>query len=108
MNRSATKAVLFTGAVAFCCCSVVVNSRGQATEPVTQPSPKTSPESVNSKLAERPRYQIQLQLDVDSRSYTGSERVRWTNRGDRATSSLYFHLYSNMRSEGSTDFSCYS
>lgn len=98
MNRSATKAVLFTGAVAFCC-SMSITTRGQATEPVTQPSPNAASQSVDSKLTDRPRYQIQLQLDVDSRSYTGSERVRWTNRSDRGTSSLYFHLYSNTRSE---------
>ncbi|HCX29878.1 MAG TPA: hypothetical protein DHU55_08950 [Blastocatellia bacterium] len=43
------------------------------------------------------RYQIQLKLDFDELSYTGSERVYWTNRGDHATSALYFHLYSNLR-----------
>ena len=49
---------------------------------------------------ERSRYQIQLKIDVDALSYSGSERVRWINRGDHATSTLYFHLYSNLRVEG--------
>ena len=43
------------------------------------------------------RYQIKLQLDFDGRSYTGTERVRWTNRDTRAASALYFHLYANLR-----------
>lgn len=59
------------------------------------PSPKQSPE----KESARPRYQIQLKIDFDSLSYTGSEKVRWTNRSDRASSVLYFHLYSNLRPE---------
>ncbi len=45
----------------------------------------------------RQRYQIQLTIDFDERSYTGSERVRWVNRGDHAAAVLYFHLYSNLR-----------
>lgn len=46
---------------------------------------------------ERAKYQINLILNFDLGSFTGSERVRWTNRGDRSTSALYFHLYSNLR-----------
>ncbi|MEO7970032.1 MAG: M1 family aminopeptidase, partial [bacterium] len=42
-------------------------------------------------------YQIQLKLDFDSRTYSGSESVRWINRDDHSTSVLYFHLYSNLR-----------
>lgn len=56
--------------------------------------------SLSSKAVERSRYQIDLQIDFDARSYTGSERVRWTNRGERSTAALYFHLYSNLRGEG--------
>lgn len=44
-------------------------------------------------------YQIKLKLDFDNRTYSGSERVHWVNRGEHATSVLYFHLYSNLRSE---------
>jgi hypothetical protein len=55
--------------------------------------PSTPPEK-------RIRYQIHLSLDFDKRSFTGSERVRWINRGTRATSSLFFHLYSNVRVPG--------
>jgi hypothetical protein len=50
---------------------------------------------------ERHRYQIQLKLDFDALSYTGSERVRWVNRGNDTTSVLYFHLYSNLRPDSS-------
>jgi len=50
----------------------------------------------------RHRYQIQLKLDFDALSYTGSERVRWVNRGNDTTSVLYFHLYSNLRPDSSS------
>jgi hypothetical protein len=49
---------------------------------------------------ERTSYQIELKIDFDALSYSGSERVRWINRGDHASSTLYFHLYSNLRVEG--------
>ncbi len=42
-------------------------------------------------------YKIHLALDFDNRTYLGSERVHWTNRGDHPTSTLFFHLYPNMR-----------
>ena len=49
---------------------------------------------------ERTRYDIQLSLDFDKRTYTGTERVRFVNRGSRTTSTLFFHLYSNVRVPG--------
>lgn len=49
--------------------------------------------------APRTRYDIELKLDFDGLSYTGTERVKWTNRTEQATSAIYFHLYSNLRSE---------
>ncbi len=69
-------------------------SQAQTTSP--SPTPITSVKSLN-----RSEYNIQLKLDFDRRSFTGSERVRWINRGDRSTNSLYFHLYSNLRLENS-------
>jgi hypothetical protein len=48
-------------------------------------------------VAERAKYQINLKLNFDLRSYEGSQKVRWINRGDRSTAALYFHLYSNLR-----------
>src|SRR4029077_20252535 len=45
----------------------------------------------------RHRYQIQLKLDFDALSYSGSERVVWGDHGDRDSTILYFHLYSNLR-----------
>lgn len=59
-----------------------------------QPQPQAQAAS------ERHHYDIQLALDFDKRNYTGTERVRFVNRGSRATSTLYFHLYSNLRVPG--------
>jgi hypothetical protein len=52
--------------------------------------------AVNS---QRPKYQVNLALDFEQRTYQGSERVRWTNRGDHAVSSVFFHLYANVRAD---------
>jgi hypothetical protein len=47
--------------------------------------------------AERHFYKIDLKVDLDRLSYTGTERVRWINRGEKPTSIIYFHLYPNLR-----------
>lgn len=52
----------------------------------------------SAKPAERHRYKIEFKIDFDRLTYTGAERVRWVNRGDKATSVIYFHLYPNLRS----------
>src|ERR1044072_2926139 len=54
----------------------------------TQPVPKST---------DRNKYWIDFKIDVARRSYTGSERVRWVNRGEKPTSVIYFHLYPNLR-----------
>src|SRR5437016_4509550 len=46
---------------------------------------------------QRLRYQIRLTLDFDNRAYNGTERVRFVNRGEHPTSTLFFHLYPNVR-----------
>src|ERR1700686_1301589 len=51
-------------------------------------------------LEKRTRYKIQLALDYENRTYAGTERVRWVNRGDHPTSTLFFHLYPNLRMSG--------
>src|SRR5215510_138608 len=48
-------------------------------------------------LAERHSYKIDLKIDFEHLTYTGTERVRWINRGEKPTSIIYFHLYPNMR-----------
>jgi hypothetical protein len=48
----------------------------------------------------RIRYQIHLALDYENRTYMGTERVRWINRGEHPTSTLFFHLYPNVRVPG--------
>ena len=73
--------------VAFLCV-VCGNSLAQ-----TQPHQPPPPEK-------RIQYRIDLSLDYANRKYTGSERVRWVNRGERATGTLIFHLYSNARTSG--------
>lgn len=60
----------------------------------------TSAQPRAARVNERHRYQIDLKIDFDALSYTGSERVRFINRGDHSTNTLYFHLYSNLRVEG--------
>src|SRR5215212_8860324 len=47
--------------------------------------------------AERHFYKIDLKIDFDQLTYTGVERVRWVNRGEKPTSIIYFHLYPNLR-----------
>lgn len=45
----------------------------------------------------RHNYKIDLKIDFDKLTYTGVERVRWINRGEKPTSVIYFHLYPNLR-----------
>src|SRR6185369_11514661 len=47
--------------------------------------------------ADRHSYKIDLKIDFDRLTYTGTERVRWINRGEKPTSIIYFHLYPNLR-----------
>jgi hypothetical protein len=64
-----------------------------AASPPTAPAPQATPQSQTA----RTLYKINFQLDFDGRTYTGTERVRWINRDNRAASVLYFHLYTNLR-----------
>jgi len=49
------------------------------------------------KQAETHSYKIELKIDFDKLTYTGVERVRWVNRGEKPSSIIYFHLYPNLR-----------
>lgn len=73
---------------------LLVAAGARAQDVAAKPSAPAKPESAN---APRTRYQINLQLDFDARTYTGMERVRWVNRDDHPASVLYFHLYANLR-----------
>ena len=42
-------------------------------------------------------YKIDLKIDFDKLSFSGVERVRWVNRGEKPSNVLYFHLYPNLR-----------
>ena len=55
-----------------------------------RPSPASVPEG--QAQAARTEYRINLSLDLDGRTYTGTERVRWTNDQERPAYVLYFHL----------------
>src|SRR5215204_943310 len=56
------------------------------------------------KVTERHFYKIDLKIDFEKLTYTGVERVRWVNHGDKPTSVIYFHLYPNLRA-GDQQFS---
>ena len=42
-------------------------------------------------------YKIDFKIDFDKLSFSGVERVRWVNRGEKPSNVLYFHLYPNLR-----------
>src|SRR5919109_164524 len=49
------------------------------------------------KPTQKHSYKIDLKIDFDRLTYTGVERVRWVNRGEKPSSIIYFHLYPNLR-----------
>jgi len=53
--------------------------------------------TATAQQAERHSYKIDLKIDFENLTYTGTERVRWINRGEKPTSIIYFHLYPNLR-----------
>ena len=83
--------------VMLCCMAAsahAVFAQAETTTTVAASAPPARQETTGS---ERARYDINLTLDFDQRTYTGVERVRWVNQDNRAASVIYFHLYSNMR-----------
>ena len=54
-------------------------------------------QELNAQTADRHAYKIDLKIDFEHLTYTGTERVRWINRGEKPTSIIYFHLYPNLR-----------
>jgi hypothetical protein len=57
-------------------------------------------QELNAQTAATPdkhSYKIDLKIDFERLAYTGTERVRWINRGEKPTSIIYFHLYPNLR-----------
>jgi hypothetical protein len=51
----------------------------------------------DSKSADRAKYWIEFKINLDRLSYSGYERVKWINHGEKPSSILYFHLYPNLR-----------
>lgn len=80
---------IFVALCAACAFVAASSAQTRVATPSTQKSGATS--------KERTRYRIDLKLDFDARSFTGTERVRWVNRDERAASVIYFHLYANVR-----------
>lgn len=76
--------------------AVIAQTSAVAASPSAQEEATTT--TATEPRPERARYDIQLALDFDNRTYTGTERVTWVNHDNRPASVLYFHLYSNMRS----------
>ena len=74
-----------------------VSAVNMTASPLRQRTPLSGAQTTAQ--AARASYQINLALNFDARTYTGTERVRWINRDDRPTSVLYFHLYPNLRSD---------
>ena len=85
-HRFALTSLLFAAFLCVLCGGKYASAQNQPKQP---PPPE-----------QRIRYKIDLSLDYANRKYTGTERVRWVNRGDRATGNLIFHLYSNARIQG--------
>ncbi len=54
-------------------------------------------QELNAQTPDRHAYKIDLKIDFERLTYTGTERVRWINRGEKPTSIIYFHLYPNLR-----------
>jgi len=52
---------------------------------------------VDAEPGERHRYRIDIKIDFDKLSYTGTETVRWINGAEKPASVIYFHLYPNLR-----------
>ncbi len=63
----------------------------------------TAPAPVAETSTLRARYDLNLALDFDARSFSGTARVRWLNRGDHPASALYFHLYANLRGDDASN-----
>jgi hypothetical protein len=82
---------LLTALLLFVASSIARAQDATTGQPATAPAPQTTNQPP------RTHYRINLQLNFDERAYTGTERVRWTNREDHSTSVLYFHLYANLR-----------
>ncbi|MDQ3650728.1 MAG: hypothetical protein M3458_10755 [Acidobacteriota bacterium] len=92
-------------AVCLWCAAVVMPVSAMQKPRPRSPAPRKQPRAEATKPetdapATRPHYHINIKLDFDGRSYTGTERVAWVNSADRPTSVIYFHLYPNLRPDG--------
>lgn len=94
MRRINKRARRLPGNVLLVCCAA---SQLLFAAPGILPLVYGAQSQAQSAEQKRNRYRIQLKIDFDGHSYSGSERVLWINRSDHAATVLYFHLYSNLR-----------
>ncbi|HLL73826.1 MAG TPA: M1 family aminopeptidase [Pyrinomonadaceae bacterium] len=80
----------------LCCAAVCGGARGQA-QTARPGAPPSRPQLISPPAPGRTLYQVRLTLDFDARTFTGTSRVRWTNRDARPASVVYFNLYANVR-----------
>ncbi|HEV2706375.1 MAG TPA: M1 family aminopeptidase [Pyrinomonadaceae bacterium] len=106
MNQPARPKKAWRGASALALILFIAASspsaRAQQPPQTTQTAQTTQTTQTTPASVARTQYTLTLKLDFDARTYTGTQRVRWTNRDDRPTSVLYFHLYPNLRETGGT------
>lgn len=69
----------------------------QEAQSANSTAPPKARKARSASSTERTHYSITLDLNIDGRSYTGTESVRWVNMDDRSANVLYFHLYPNLR-----------
>jgi peptidase M1-like protein len=70
----------------LCLCCVLLSAVASAQTAHTDAAPN-----------DRHRYKIDFKVDLDNLSFSGTESVRWINRGEKSASVIYFHLYPNIR-----------
>jgi hypothetical protein len=83
-------------ALLLCCAAACLTAQARRQKP--QPAARGSAAQAGAAATpERVRYRVSLSLDFEARAFAGTSRVRWTNRDARPASTIYFHLYANVR-----------
>lgn len=92
-----TRARTFSAALAALVLFAASAASAQDAAAYVQEQSSTPPQAASTQATPRTHYRINLQLDFDARTFTGTERVRFVNHDDHPASVLYFHLYANQR-----------
>lgn len=97
VRRKGKGRAVFVVALFFAFGAAAASSFARQQTPRAPGQTKTQQADREAGATTRARYRINLTLDADARTFSGTERVRWINRDDRPASVLYFHLYANHR-----------